>query len=38
LPDDQAYAARSRATLVVVDDGGEWKMVHEHFSAFPGAA
>ena len=35
MPNDQEYAARSRATLVLVDDGGEWKMVHEHFSAFP---
>ena len=38
MPDDQEYASRSRATLVFVDDGGEWKMVHEHFSAFPGVA
>jgi ketosteroid isomerase-like protein len=38
MPDDQEYAARSRATLVFVDDGSEWKLVHEHFSAFPGAA
>ena len=38
MPDDQQYAARSRATLVLVDDAGEWKMVHEHFSAFPAPA
>ena len=38
MPDDQEYAARSRGTLVFVSDGGEWKIVHEHFSAFPSAA
>ena len=38
MPDGDTYAARSRATLVFVDDRGEWKIVHEHFSAFPDAA
>ncbi len=35
MPDGQEYAARSRATLVLVEDGAEWKIVHEHFSPFP---
>ena len=38
MPDGETYAARSRASLVLVDDRGDWKIVHEHFSAFPGAA
>lgn len=38
MPGDKTYAARSRATLVMVDDRGDWKIVHEHFSVFPGAA
>ena len=37
MPDGQEYAARSRATLVLVEDGAEWKIVHEHFSPVPDA-
>jgi ketosteroid isomerase-like protein len=38
MPDGETYASRSRATLVLVDDRGDWKIAHEHFSVFPGAA
>lgn len=38
MQDGETYAARSRATLVCVDDGRDWKIVHEHFSVFPSAA
>ena len=38
MPDGETYAARSRVTLVLVDDRGACKIAHEHFSAFPGAA
>ncbi len=38
MPDSQEYTARSRATLVLVDDAGAWKIVHEHFSPFPSTA
>ena len=38
MPDDQEYAGQSRATLVFVQDGGEWKITHEHFSLLPDAA
>jgi ketosteroid isomerase-like protein len=26
--------AKSRATLVFVNDGGDWKISHEHISTF----
>jgi ketosteroid isomerase-like protein len=38
MPGGETYEAQSRATLVFVDDEGDWKIVHEHFSVFPSAA
>lgn len=38
MPDGETYEVRSRATLVFVDDGGDWKIAYEHFSVFPSAA
>lgn len=32
--DDETIDARARATLVLVNDDGGWRIVHEHFSAF----
>ena len=34
LPDDTSFAGTSRSTLVFVDDAGEWKIAHEHFSPY----
>ena len=38
MPDDQEFSASQRSTLVFVDTGSDWKIVHEHFSPVPGAA
>lgn len=32
--DGETIDARARATLVLVNDDGGWRIVHEHFSAF----
>ena len=29
------FDKRTQGTLVLVKDGGEWKITHEHFSAMP---
>lgn len=30
----EPMAVRARSTMVFVDDGGRWKIAHEHFSPF----
>jgi len=32
--DGEQISARARTTLVFVDDNGEWRITHEHFSPF----
>lgn len=32
--DGETIDARARATLVLINDDGRWRIVHEHFSAF----
>jgi hypothetical protein len=32
--DGDHVVLRARTTLVLVDDGGDWKIAHEHFSPF----
>jgi ketosteroid isomerase-like protein len=34
--DDEELSLRARSTLVLAQDGPEWKIVHEHFSPFKG--
>ena len=34
--DGEELSVRARATLVFVEDGAAWKIVHEHFSPFKG--
>lgn len=33
-PDDEHLSLRARATIALLRDGAEWKIVHEHFSPF----
>jgi ketosteroid isomerase-like protein len=34
VADGERHALRARGTLVLANEGNEWLIVHEHFSAF----
>jgi ketosteroid isomerase-like protein len=34
IMEDETFNGNSRSTLVFVQDEGQWKIIHEHFSPF----